>query len=62
MAASTLPFGGVGESGVGNYHGKWGFETFTHRRGVLQKPLRIDPPIMYPPYDGLKARLLRLLA
>jgi aldehyde dehydrogenase (NAD+) len=62
LGVPELPFGGVGESGVGNYHGKWGFETFTHRRGVLQKPLRIDPPIMYPPYDGLKARLLRLLA
>ncbi len=62
LGVPELPFGGVGESGVGNYHGRWGFETFTHRRGVLQKPLRIDPPIMYPPYDGLKARLLRLLA
>jgi aldehyde dehydrogenase (NAD+) len=62
LGVPELPFGGVGESGVGNYHGRWGFETFTHRRGVLQKPLRIDPPIMYPPYDGLKARLLRMLA
>ena len=33
-----------------------------HRRGILHKPLRIDPPIMYPPYDGLKSRLLKLLA
>ncbi len=62
LGVPELPFGGVGESGVGNYHGKWGFETFTHRRAVLQKPLKIDPPIMYPPYDGLKARILRLLA
>jgi aldehyde dehydrogenase (NAD+) len=62
LGVPELPFGGVGESGVGNYHGKWGFETFTHRRAVLQKPLKLDPPIMYPPYDGVKARLLRLLA
>jgi len=62
LGVPELPFGGVGESGVGNYHGRWGFETFTHRRGVLSKPLKIDPPIMYPPYDGVKARILRLLA
>jgi aldehyde dehydrogenase (NAD+) len=57
-----LPFGGVGESGMGAYHGQYSFDTFTHRKAVLQKPLKLDPPIMYPPYDGLKAKLLKLLA
>lgn len=62
LGVPGLPFGGVGESGLGHYHGHYSFDTFTHRRGVLHKPLRIDPPIMYPPYDGLKSRLLKLLA
>jgi aldehyde dehydrogenase (NAD+) len=62
LGVPGLPFGGVGDSGLGNYHGKFSFDTFTHRRGVLHKPLRIDPPIMYPPYDGLKSRILKLLA
>jgi aldehyde dehydrogenase (NAD+) len=62
LGVPGLPFGGVGESGVGAYHGKFSFDTFSHRRGVLHKTLRLDPPIMYPPYDGLKSRLLKLLA
>ena len=62
LGVPGLPFGGVGESGVGAYHGKYSFDTFSHRRGVLHKPLRVDPPIMYPPYDGIKSRLLKLLA
>jgi len=57
-----LPFGGVGESGMGAYHGSHSFDTFSHRKSVLMKPLKMDPPIMYPPYDGLKAKLLKLLA
>ncbi len=62
LGVPGLPFGGVGESGLGAYHGQFSFDTFSHRRGILHKPLRIDPPIMYPPYDGLKSRLLKLLA
>ncbi|MBI2394204.1 MAG: aldehyde dehydrogenase family protein [Deltaproteobacteria bacterium] len=62
LGVPDLPFGGVGESGLGAYHGKYSFDTFTHKKGVLRKPLKMDPPIMYPPYDGLKARLLKLLA
>lgn len=54
-----LPFGGVGNSGMGAYHGKWGFETFSHRKSVLRKPTRPDPSILYPPYTKLKERLLR---
>ena len=47
---------------MGAYHGKSSFDTFSHRHAVLKKPLKLDPPIMYPPYDGLKARILKLLA
>jgi aldehyde dehydrogenase (NAD+) len=45
-----LPFGGVGNSGMGKYHGRWGFEVFTNARGVLYHSPRIDPGVKYPPY------------
>jgi aldehyde dehydrogenase (NAD+) len=54
-----LPFGGVGDSGMGTYHGRWGFETFSHRKSVLVKSLRPDPSIMYPPYGRLAQKVLR---
>ena len=46
-----LPFGGVGNSGMGKYHGRWGFEAFTNARGVLYHSPRIDPGVRYPPYS-----------
>jgi acyl-CoA reductase-like NAD-dependent aldehyde dehydrogenase len=46
-----LPFGGVGNSGMGKYHGHWGFEAFTNARGVLYHSPRIDPGVRYPPYS-----------
>jgi acyl-CoA reductase-like NAD-dependent aldehyde dehydrogenase len=45
-----LPFGGVGNSGMGKYHGKWGFQAFTNARGVLYHSAMIDPGVRYPPY------------
>jgi acyl-CoA reductase-like NAD-dependent aldehyde dehydrogenase len=45
-----LPFGGVGNSGMGKYHGHWGFEAFTNARGVLYHNAHIDPGVKYPPY------------
>jgi aldehyde dehydrogenase (NAD+) len=54
-----LPFGGVGASGMGTYHGKWGFEELSHRRAVLAKPSRPDPSILYPPYTERALRLMR---
>jgi len=54
-----LPFGGVGESGVGAYHGRASFETFSHRRSVLRKPTRFDLKLLYPPYTRWKSRLVR---
>jgi aldehyde dehydrogenase (NAD+) len=59
LAVPGLPFGGVGASGMGAYHGRASFETFSHRKSVLGKPTRIDPSLAYPPYRGLKAKLLR---
>ncbi len=46
-----LPFGGVGNSGMGKYHGRWGFEAFTNARGVLYHSARVDPAVRYPPYS-----------
>ena len=50
--AAALPFGGVGESGLGSYHGKAGFLTFSHQRSVLERPFWLDLPFRYPPYKG----------
>ena len=46
-----LPFGGVGNSGMGKYHGRWGFEAFTNARGVMYHSAMIDPGVRYPPYS-----------
>ncbi len=54
-----LPFGGVGESGMGAYHGKFGFDTFSHRRGVHTRSTRLDPALLYPPYTATKSKLVR---
>ncbi|BBX10664.1 aldehyde dehydrogenase family protein [Mycolicibacterium aichiense] len=54
-----LPFGGVGASGMGAYHGKWGFETLSHRRAVLAKPTKFDLKLMYPPYTDRAISLMR---
>jgi aldehyde dehydrogenase (NAD+) len=57
----SLPFGGVGASGMGAYHGKWGFETLSHRRAVLAKPARPDPRLVYPPYSQRALSIMRRL-
>ena len=54
-----LPFGGVGESGMGAYHGKANIDAFSHRKSVLTKPTRMDPPILYPPFTGIKTWIVR---
>jgi aldehyde dehydrogenase (NAD+) len=59
LAVTDLPFGGVGESGMGAYHGRTGFDTFSHRKAVLARGTRLDPPVMYPPYTRVKQWLLR---
>jgi aldehyde dehydrogenase (NAD+) len=59
VAVSDLPFGGVGASGMGAYHGRSGFDTFSHHRSILVRSTRFDPPVMYPPITRLKAHLMR---
>ncbi len=61
LAVSDLPFGGVGASGFGAYHGEAGFRTFSHMKSVLSKPTRPDPPVLYPPYKSWKTRIVRSL-
>ncbi|HEU5301513.1 MAG TPA: aldehyde dehydrogenase family protein [Acidimicrobiia bacterium] len=58
-AVAELPFGGVGESGVGAYHGKASFDTFTHTKSVLRKRPKPDPALAYPPYTARKEKLMR---
>ena len=56
-----LPFGGVGASGMGAYHGRWGFEALSHRRAVLSKSTRPDPTFVYPPYTDRALKTMRKL-
>ncbi|MFV0248413.1 MAG: aldehyde dehydrogenase [Tenacibaculum sp.] len=60
FANYRLPFGGVGESGLGSYHGKKSFETFSHHKGVVNRSTWLDIPTRYAPYNG-KIKKLRLL-
>jgi aldehyde dehydrogenase (NAD+) len=55
----NLPFGGVGQSGMGKAHGWWGFEAFSNARGVLEQPTRFSSiQLLYPPYTALKQKLI----
>ncbi|MEO5900836.1 MAG: aldehyde dehydrogenase family protein [Ilumatobacteraceae bacterium] len=55
----NLPFGGVGASGMGAYHGRFGFDTFSHRRAVHTRSTKVDPALLYPPYTATKSKLIR---
>lgn len=59
LATSRMGFGGVGNSGMGNYHGKRSFETFSHEKSIVKKYNWIDMPIRYQPYTRGKEKLLR---
>ena len=59
LASSRLPFGGVGNSGMGAYHGKRSFLTFSHEKGILKTSTRLDMPLRYPPYTPQKERWAR---
>ena len=54
-----MPFGGVGSSGVGSYHGKFGFDTFSHKKSIVWSKTMIDLPIRYAPFNQLKFRILK---
>ena len=57
----NLPFGGVGQSGTGSYHGKAGFDTFSHRKSVFEKPRLFEVPLKYPPYTITKMGWIKRL-
>ncbi len=59
VAVAELPFGGVGESGIGAYHGKASFDVFSHAKSVLKRATRPDPDLAYPPYTDRKEKLTR---
>lgn len=52
VASTNMPFGGVGNSGMGGYHGKYTFDSFTHKKNVLKKSNLIDVPVRYAPFEG----------
>ena len=56
---ADLPFGGVGDSGMGAYHGKRGFDALSHQKSVLRKPTRPDLKLLYPPYRPTMEKLVR---
>ncbi|MCD8022941.1 MAG: aldehyde dehydrogenase, partial [Lachnospiraceae bacterium] len=60
LATSEMGFGGFGESGMGSYHGKKGFDTFTHHKSIVDKKQWIDLPMRYQPYRKLYDRLIHL--
>jgi len=55
----NLPFGGTGQSGIGKYHGKFGFEEFSNRKAIVKRGWKIDPGFRYPPYDKKKMGVLK---
>ncbi|MEX2370743.1 MAG: aldehyde dehydrogenase family protein, partial [Bacteroidales bacterium] len=57
----NTPFGGVGDSGMGSYHGRAGFECFSHRKTVLTKPTWFELWVKYPPFTKLKLRIVRAI-
>ena len=61
VGVPTLPFGGVGESGIGSYHGQASFDTFTHYKSVLKKSFRFDLNWRYAPYQQKLAKMKKLL-
>lgn len=61
IASPYMPFGGVGNSGIGSYHGEYGFNTFTHRKSILKKSKAFDIPLRYPPYKGKLDKIKKIL-
>jgi aldehyde dehydrogenase (NAD+) len=61
VVTSQLPFGGVGQSGFGSYHGMHSFMTFSHQKSYIRKSTKIDVPIAYPPYDAMKLKVIKKL-
>lgn len=62
LAIWEMPFGGVGQSGIGAYHGKTSFDTFSHQKSVLKKPFWIDIDWRYPPYASKLDRFKKMIS
>ncbi|MGN1231254.1 MAG: aldehyde dehydrogenase family protein, partial [Anaerotignum sp.] len=60
LATSRMGFGGVGNSGMGSYHGKKSFDTFSHEKSIVNKHTWMDLPVRYAPYNKMQDKLLRL--
>ena len=61
LSNDNLPFGGVGNSGIGNYHGKFGFEAFSHQKAILDRATWGEPDLKYPPYTEKKLTWIKKL-
>lgn len=59
LVTPYLPFGGVGASGMGSYHGRYSFEAFSHMKGVLKKSTKINPSFIFPPYNDSKLKMIK---
>jgi aldehyde dehydrogenase (NAD+) len=62
FANASLPFGGVGQSGMGSYHGHHGFAAFSHFKSILEKPFWLEPDLVYPPNTPTKSKWIRWLS
>ena len=60
LATSDMGFGGVGDSGMGAYHGKIGFDTFSHRKSIVDKKTWLDLPMRYRPFKAFNGKLIRM--
>lgn len=61
VSNSNLPFGGVGDSGIGSYHGESGFKTFTHYKSILEKPNWLELNLKYFPRTKIKLKIAKFL-
>ena len=59
LATSHMGFGGVGDSGMGGYHGKRSFMTFSHEKSIVKKSVLLDLPMRYRPYTRARERMVR---
>ena len=60
LATSNMGFGGVGGSGMGSYHGRDGFDTFTHKKSIVDKKTWLDLPMRYQPYSTFMDKMIRM--
>jgi len=59
LTNDELPFGGVGSSGTGSYHGETGFKTFSHYKSIIRRPTWFEPSLKYYPYSNWKLSIVR---